>query len=141
MLKYKTIDNQFSNFIINHSEVNVFDKFTFQHYNINIKIPRRIRNSSFNNKIDNIPKRKRLSLKEKINILEQKTTTMSTNIKKKCSNQITSNNNKNSDILDLKSKTKSPIKFNKSSKNILSNNEKNSDILFNNNKNSDILDL
>ena len=64
MLKYKTIDNQFSNFIINHSEVNVFDKFTFQHYNININIPRRKRISSLNNKKVNTPKRKRLSSKK-----------------------------------------------------------------------------
>ena len=31
MLKYKAIDNQFSNFIINLPENKHFDKFTFQH--------------------------------------------------------------------------------------------------------------
>ena len=96
--------------------------FSFQHYNININIPRRKRNSSFNNKIDNIPKRKRLSLNEKINILEQTTTTISTNIKKNDKKQITSNNNKYSGILHPKSKTNSPNKNNSSYNNILSNN-------------------
>ena len=122
MFKYKAIDNLFSNFFIYQSEVNCFDKLTFQSYNININIPRRKRNSSFNNKIDNIPKRKRISLNEKNNILEQTTTTISTNIKKNDTKQITSNNNKYSDILHPKSKTKSPNKNNRSYNNILSNN-------------------
>ena len=61
MLKYKAIDNQFSNFIINHPEDKSFDKFTFQHYNININIRRRKIISSLNKKNVNTPKRKRLS--------------------------------------------------------------------------------
>ena len=46
ILKYKSTDTNFSNFIINHPENIFFDKYTFQNYNININIPRRKRISS-----------------------------------------------------------------------------------------------
>ena len=41
VLKYKSTDTNFSNFIINHPENNFFDKYTFLNYNINVNIPRR----------------------------------------------------------------------------------------------------
>ena len=66
---------------------------------------------------------------KKINILEQKTITISTITNTISSKNISSNNNKNSDILDQKSNTISPINNNESSKNIPSNNNKHSDML------------
>ena len=65
MLKYKAIDNQFYNFIIYQSDVNFFDKSTFQNYNIENNMPMRNSNSLLNNNINNISKRKRISLDEK----------------------------------------------------------------------------
>ena len=65
MLKYKAIEYQFYNFIIYHSDVIFFDKLTFQSYNIEINMPMRKSNTSLNNNINNISKRKRISLDEK----------------------------------------------------------------------------
>ena len=45
MLKYKLLDYQFYNFIIYQSDVNFFDKLTFQSYNIENNMPMRNSNS------------------------------------------------------------------------------------------------
>ena len=41
VLKYKSMDINFSNFIINHPDNKLFDKCTFLNNNINVNIPRR----------------------------------------------------------------------------------------------------
>ena len=41
VLKYKSTDTNFSNFIINHPKNKLFDKYTFLNYNTNVNIPRR----------------------------------------------------------------------------------------------------
>ena len=129
MLKYKAINIKFSNFIINNPEnIFCFDKITFQHYNININIPRRKRISSLNNKIVNIPKRKRLSSKKNVDILEKKSITISTINNNDSSKNNPSNNNNNFDILELKSNTIPPINNIKSSKNDRSSINNNVDI-------------
>ena len=128
ILKYKATYIKFSNFIINHPENKLFDKYTFQNYNININIPRRKRICSLNNKIVNIPKRNRLSPQKNVDVFEQKSITISTIINNNSSKNIPSNNNKNSDKLELKSNTIPPINNNKSSKNDRSNINNNVDI-------------
>ena len=45
VLKYKSTDINFSNFIINHPENKLFDKCTFLNNNINVNIPRREKRS------------------------------------------------------------------------------------------------
>ena len=74
VLKYKSTYITFSNFIINHPENNIFDKYTFLNNNINVNIPRRKKSSSQKNV--NIPEKKCSPNKNHVDILDQKSMTI-----------------------------------------------------------------